>query len=270
MRSQDIVRTAAVAGRRFSTDLVARLAKASDRAAFEDLSASGLIIPDGASRRERYRFKHALVQDAIYGSLLLEDRQMRYAKVGRKLEALYPERLSEFSATLSRHFGVAGENLIAARYASMAGGKAFDLFALSDADHWYRKAVALFPEAADEADERLRAQAISNHIQISCWDARFTDMIDLADNELKRLEALGDALSKLGSADAGKILAQTIAAVERSGMYGVEVEAILLQHGNSASGVFADETNGRLAEAHDIARTLGWQDLSHRVQGASV
>jgi class 3 adenylate cyclase/SAM-dependent methyltransferase len=192
--AQAIMRTASVAGRRFTAALVAGADdKDDDQSAFLQLLESGLIVQDGINQPIRYRFKHALVQDAIYNSLLAEDRESLHGIVGDRIEAAYPNRLVEFSEELSRHFEVAEQHVKAARYAHMAGAKSFDLFAIRDADLWYRKAIELFPPEADESDELLRAQAISNHIQISCWDARFNDMIALADQELSRVEALGDA-----------------------------------------------------------------------------
>ncbi len=191
--AQRILRTASVAGRHFSSALVAgAVDPEADQPAFQELLDSGLIVRDGDSQQARYRFKHALVQDAIYDGLLAEDRRVIHGLVGRRTEAAYPDRLYEMSESLSHHFEIAGDRLKAARYAYRAGGKAFDLFALRGADHWFRRAIDLFPDDADPDDERLRAQAISNHIQISCWDARFSDMIDLAEGELARIEALGD------------------------------------------------------------------------------
>jgi class 3 adenylate cyclase len=188
--ARQLVRKASVAGRRFSTDVVAGSEIANDRSAFSDLLESGLIIEDGAANR--YRFKHALVQDAIYDGLLAEDRALLHGEVGARIETVYRSRLTEFAEELSRHFEIAGDLLKAARYAYTAGGKAFDLFALGDADYWFLRAIELFPSDAENVDEKRRAQAISNHIQISCWDARFTDMISLADQEISRIEAMGD------------------------------------------------------------------------------
>jgi len=228
--AQAIMRTASVAGRRFAAPLVAGSENNDDdQAAFLEILESGLIVQDGVGRPARYRFKHALVQDAIYDSLLAEDRQSLHGIVGSRIEAHYPNRLVEFSEDLSRHFERAKQSLKAARYAHLAGGKAFDLFALRDADLWYRKAMDLFPSEAEQADELLRAQAISNHIQISCWDARFNDMIALADQELSRVEALGDTrevsrtLSWLGEGHlncsnfetAGQILSRALKIGER-------------------------------------------------------
>jgi predicted ATPase len=73
------------------------------------LETSGLIQLAQEHPELEYLFRHALVQDAAYESLLLADRQRLHLLVGEALERLFAERLAEFAPMLGHHFMVAGQ-----------------------------------------------------------------------------------------------------------------------------------------------------------------
>ena len=73
------------------------------------LEAKGLIRLATVQPEIEYLFRHALVQDAAYGSLLKQERKGLHAQVGEALEDLYPERREELAAVLAMHFEQAGE-----------------------------------------------------------------------------------------------------------------------------------------------------------------
>src|SRR5581483_5362412 len=55
-----------------------------------------------------FSFKHALVQDTAYASLLKQDRQALHRLVGQTLEQMYPEQKDTFAPLLAHHFDLAG------------------------------------------------------------------------------------------------------------------------------------------------------------------
>ena len=74
------------------------------------LEASGLVrlaqvVPD-----LEYLFRHNLVQDAAYASLLDQDQQRLHQAVGEALETLYADHLDEMAAELAHHFEQAGDH----------------------------------------------------------------------------------------------------------------------------------------------------------------
>jgi tetratricopeptide (TPR) repeat protein len=93
-----------------------------------------------------YLFRHALVQDAAYDSLLKSDRRTIHLLIGRIMEALYSERLDEVAPELARHFHEAGDHASAAKYYSHAGQRAFDTFANVEAAGYFRSAIELHPD----------------------------------------------------------------------------------------------------------------------------
>ena len=71
-----------------------------------------------------YRFRHAVIQETIYRSLLRRKRQDLHGRVARALEARYPDRREDLAATLALHFREAGQPQQAAGYFSLAGDQA--------------------------------------------------------------------------------------------------------------------------------------------------
>src|SRR3972149_3629521 len=65
-------------------------------------------------------FKHALLQNTAYESLLKNDRRRLHLIVGEILERVYPDQVDDFAALLARHFTLAGERDRAIKYARLA------------------------------------------------------------------------------------------------------------------------------------------------------
>ena len=107
------------------------------------LESAGLLQVARVDPELEYLFRHALLQDAAYASLLEIDRRRLHKIVGETVENLYPERLDEFSAVLSLHFAQAGDDLQALRYAGRAGDNALATYANREAEIHYRRALQL-------------------------------------------------------------------------------------------------------------------------------
>jgi class 3 adenylate cyclase/tetratricopeptide (TPR) repeat protein len=88
-----------------------------------------------------YRFKHALTHEVAYGSLLRERRRELHGAVGRALEELYAERLTEHCDKLAHHFMRAEDWDRAVRYSVLAGQRAEDAYASAEAASHYRRGL---------------------------------------------------------------------------------------------------------------------------------
>ncbi|HMA37170.1 MAG TPA: hypothetical protein VKY74_22130 [Chloroflexia bacterium] len=73
------------------------------------LATVGLVQRAAASLDLEYLFRHGLIQDAAYSSLLRRQRRRYHQQVGEALEALHPDRLDELAPLLAQHFAAAGQ-----------------------------------------------------------------------------------------------------------------------------------------------------------------
>jgi serine phosphatase RsbU (regulator of sigma subunit)/uncharacterized protein HemY len=115
------------------------------------LESAGLIRVAQAEPELEYLFRHTLVQDAAYASILGEDRKRLHRLVGETIEEMYPHRTDELASRLAQHFDIAGEADRAMRYYQVAGEAALSSFASSEAESHFRRALQLQEESLDKA-----------------------------------------------------------------------------------------------------------------------
>ena len=107
----------------------------------EVLEASGLIRLVTLQPEVEYLFRHALVQDAAYASLVKQDRRQLHRAVGEALERLHPDRRDELAALLARHYSEAGDAPRALKYFTLAGDAAARVYANAEAVMHYTSAL---------------------------------------------------------------------------------------------------------------------------------
>lgn len=110
------------------------------------LEVAGLIRLVQLYPELEYFFRHALVQEATYQSLLKQDRRQLHKKVAEHLAAIYANRLDDVAATLAHHFEGADDHHRAAEFYQRAGAHAVSVYANPEAEQHFRKALALLPE----------------------------------------------------------------------------------------------------------------------------
>ena len=91
-------------------------------------------------------FKHTLLREVTYESVLLRLRRVYHAQIAEWLIALSNERLSEFSGMIADHLELAGKNDLAVEYLQKAGEQAAAAFANREAVEYYTRALSLIPE----------------------------------------------------------------------------------------------------------------------------
>ena len=108
---KEVAQIGAVIGREFSHELLAAVSPLSEAElgeALDQLVASELVFRRGAPPEATYSFKHALVQDAAYQSLLKSKRQQLHARIAEVLEERLPRRGETEPEVLARHLTEAG------------------------------------------------------------------------------------------------------------------------------------------------------------------
>ncbi len=119
------------------------------------LEASGLIQIAALQPELEYLFRHVLVQEAAYASLLKQDRRALHKAAAEAILALHPERRREFAPVVAMHLEQAGENEEAAEYLVLAGEHAQERFANKEAVAFFQRAIDLVGDSQPHI--RLRA-----------------------------------------------------------------------------------------------------------------
>jgi len=134
--AKEVAQAGAAIGREFSHEMLAavtRLPEEELRQAATELVRSGLAFRRGTRTRPIYTFKHALVQDAAYDSLLRSRRQQLHARIATVLEENFPESAETHPELLGHHYAGAGLGDRAAAYFQRAGARALERSAYLEA-----------------------------------------------------------------------------------------------------------------------------------------
>ena len=190
-----------VLGRRFARPLlmhVAELTPAVLDANLALLAGRDVIRPLGGAEEGRYEFKHALVRDAAYESLLLSQRRRLHKACGRHIERSFPEAARTEPELMAQHFRLAGLPEEAAAYAELAGDRAATAHAMVEAASSYNDAIRqaeLLPEGP-ERDRRILALLLKLGPALAVIKG-------IQNPELKEIYRRAESLSRaVGDADA--------------------------------------------------------------------
>ena len=115
------------------------------------MQALDLIRLDGKSGG--YIFKHALVRDALYQSLLSEARAALHLRIAEEIERRSGNRLTEVAEILAHHYSQTDHAGKAFAYLSMAGSKSLGVYSLDEAATYFTTALSLLDKTPDCASD---------------------------------------------------------------------------------------------------------------------
>jgi class 3 adenylate cyclase len=278
--AKDVAQIAAVIGRQFSHSLLAAVAPVSGadlEKALERLVQSEIVFPQRQALEPGYSFKHALMRDAAYDSLLRGRRQALHGRIAKALENDFPATVAEEPELLAYHHAGAGNP----EAASLAHERAGDLAASRSA---YKEAVAHFEAALaqarklPESGRRELALSLKIYTPVSILKSpQSPEVTDLAAGTYQLARGLGDSpelfratwdlwmSANLGKRrdEAGARVKELVALGERLGDEDLLFEAI---HCRWSTAFFC----GELAMAYEDSRNgvRGYDPARHRELGA--
>jgi tetratricopeptide (TPR) repeat protein len=162
-----VLQRASVVGRLFWDGLVVQLAGDSVQQQEVQPLLGSLRERELIFRRERsafagtreYTFKHSVLRDVTYETVLLKLRRRYHAQVAEWLEAHAAERLGEYLAVIAGHYELAGERVKAAEYLQRAGEEAYRVGSVRDARDTLQRALDLLPAGCEAQRAALLVRA---------------------------------------------------------------------------------------------------------------
>ena len=153
--AKEVAQIGAAMGREFSYELLILVAQKNEeevRAALAHLSDAGLVFCRGTPPEANFLFKHALVRDAAYGSLLRSQRQQLHARIATTLETEFPDKAAAQPEVLGHHAEEAGLAAKAIGFWQKAGELAVRRAANLEAIKHLRRALSLIGGQPDTVD----------------------------------------------------------------------------------------------------------------------
>jgi tetratricopeptide (TPR) repeat protein len=151
--AREVAQMGAVVGREFRFGLLHAIAGATEAElslALEKLVDADLLFVDGVAPDSIYRFKHALIQEAAYESMLRSRRREIHAEIAEALVRLQPALVETAPETVATHLARAGDEAGAAEYWQKAGQ-------LAQRNSAYREAVGAYQSALQHMSKQDRA-----------------------------------------------------------------------------------------------------------------
>ena len=154
--AKEVAQLAAVIGREFSFQILAKIAPLDEQILREELTSlvhAELVRQRGFVPRARFTFQHALIQDAAYGSLLRSTRGQWHGRIADVMAKQFPEMAETDPALLAHHYSEAGQAISAIPYWEQAGLQAQEKSAQAEAISHFRRGLAL-AQTLDESEQR--------------------------------------------------------------------------------------------------------------------
>jgi tetratricopeptide (TPR) repeat protein len=194
--AKHIAQVASVLGRGFDRALLVGVAELDEEAidvGLAQLEQAEIVNRRGSSRDDAYVFKHALLRDTAYQSLLRSTRQRLHGRTADALERDFPERAEREPERLARHLNSAELYERATTAFQRAGEQAVTRFAYPEAIRHFREALELLMRSEENAERVSREAAL----QLALGDA-IVKLKGFKDPEVgpifERVEALAEKL----------------------------------------------------------------------------
>jgi predicted ATPase len=177
--AKGVAQIGAAIGREFSYELAATVGELPQEGlqdALQRLVDAGMVFQHGVPPTAEYLFKHALVQDASYGTLLRRTRQQLHARIAASLEAHWPELMDTQPEVFAQHYEKAGLDEKAVEYWVRASKRSAAQSALVEAAMQLEKALARLALMADGRERQqmelgLQADLGSIRFAVRGWAA---------------------------------------------------------------------------------------------------
>ena len=194
-QTKRVVQKAAVIGRVFLYRVLKHMAQEE-----EDLESQISLIEDAELVREQarlpeveYVFKHALTQEVAYKTLLSTARKSLHQKVGQAMEAIFAERIEEFTGILAYHYFCGEGWEKALEYSTRAANRASQLYAYAESREHYRRAIESLKHLPDtEEYRRKRVDLTVDLVNVSLQSASPEQNLALLLAAEPIAESLGD------------------------------------------------------------------------------
>jgi class 3 adenylate cyclase len=192
-----LLQAAAVIGRRFDLELLAAVADDGDDADTRLIAMKALDLVYCTSKSGAYTFKHALVCDVLYQSMLTERRTALHLKIAQEIERRSGNRLAEVAEILAYHYSRTKRTDKAFIYLAMAGAKSLGVYSLDEAAANFAAAVELLETHPDCATDRQAAELLVAYTLCSNLSLQLKSLIAIVERFRPRIERVTEGHDRI-------------------------------------------------------------------------
>ncbi|MCG7521378.1 AAA family ATPase [Ruegeria sp. Ofav3-42] len=190
---REVLQAAAVIGRRFDPGLLSQVVANADEigTTLQRLQAQDVLYREANSAD--YIFKHVLLRDSVYQSLVPSRRSALHLAIADALVVRNANRLQEAAEVLAFHYRQTNRTDQAFRFISMAGDKSLGVYSLDEANQFFVAALELYQSDPDCASSEQFAAFMASFALCSNISLRVKTIIELAGTVRPILQKAGDS-----------------------------------------------------------------------------
>jgi class 3 adenylate cyclase/tetratricopeptide (TPR) repeat protein len=189
-----LLQAASVIGRRFALEVAGEVTGLNGRTAACGAELERLELVRADDLPGEFLFKNALIQEAVYNSLLSERRALLHERAADAIERLHTGGAGEIAETLAHHYGQTPRAEKAVLYMAQAGESSLRVYSLDEAELRLRQVVELIEKVPDCADDAFLVDVLLNLARVQYFRADMYGLIELLQPHLAKVEALDDPL----------------------------------------------------------------------------
>jgi serine/threonine protein kinase len=155
----ELAQLASAIGREFEFELIAAVSDLDQAQLTVELSklvASELLYQQGRPPNARYQFKHALIQDAAYNSLIIKKRRACHLRIAEAIEGKFTDTCKRQPELLAQHFTEASMHAKAIDYWELAGNRSLEKYAYTEAIEQLTRVLELLEKLPDTEENKRR------------------------------------------------------------------------------------------------------------------
>ena len=187
--TRELIKIASVIGRNFFYRILAEVAKS-----IEDIDKRLEYLKEIQLIRERrrmeeleYLFKHALVQEAAYESILHQKRRQLHETIADSIEKVFKERLHKFYGMLAFHYSMGENEEKTEHYLIRAGEEALRSSASSEALHYFQEALQRYLTKYGRDADPAKLAMLEKNIALAFYNkGQWSEAVKYLDNVLER------------------------------------------------------------------------------------
>ena len=190
-KDRSLLQAASVIGRQFDPQVLAAVIGERDvDAQLAAMGALDLVRREGKSTD--YVFKHALVRDALYQSLLTEARKSMHLKIAEEIEHRSGNRLTEVAEVLAHHYSHSDRSEKTFTFLSMAGRKCLSVYSVDEAAIHLNAALALVEKNPNCASNDEIAEFFVAYAFLLVESGKINVLIDVLGRYSGLIDRVGD------------------------------------------------------------------------------
>ena len=191
-KDRALLQAASAIGRRFDPELLAAATENETDIETRLAAMQALDLVRRESKSHDYIFKHALVRDALYQSLLTEARAGLHLKVAQEIERRSGNRVTQVAEVLAHHYSQTDQAEKAFAYLLMAGSKSLSVYSLDEASDHLNTALALVDRNPASVSDSQLADFLLSYALLLNMRLQMRVMIEVLARYLSHVDQIGD------------------------------------------------------------------------------